>query len=923
MIRSILLFGILCAVMVPATAWSGNTGKIAGVVKDSQTGEALIGISVTIEGTSTGAATNLDGEYTILNVSPGTYRVTASGVGYTRTTTTDVVVNIDLTTTVDFSLSPTVVALGEEVTVTATRPLVQKDLTAKTAIVGGDKIAALPVTEVSQVLALQAGMVAGSLRGGRSGEVAYWIDGVPVTDAYNGGQVVEVNKSMVQELQMVSGAFNAEYGQAMSGIVNIATKEGGPSFTGSLTGYLGGYAPSGGTFVGMDKEKPYDIRNGEFSLSGPVFGDILTFFANARVIHFDGWLYGYRRFNPSNIAYTDAANVYHISRDASGRGDSSRVPMNGSDRSYGQTKLAWKIAPTVKLTANFIYDHTISKSFNQFYYYNPDGYGFDHNTSYTLISQFSHTLSSTTFYTIGGSAFYKDYQYYVYEDPHDPRYVHPKLFLTEDSWSFATGGTDMNRTKRRTTSYLLKVDLNSQVTQAQLLKGGVSWTTYKMFYEGISLQPSVAQTDINLATDSPFIKTVIPDISTPYFNTFTHHPFELAAYLQDKLEFKNLIVNIGLRYDMFEPDGVVLADPSDPNIYSPIKPSNRFFDYNGDGEQQANEPTKTVADRAAYWYTKASRKSKLSPRIGFSFPITAQGIVHFSYGHFFQTPHFERMYENPDFKIGNGTGNQGIVGNTDLNPEQTISGELGLQQQLSDDISMDVTAYLRDIRNLTGTRNAEVVVFGGSASYSRYQNSDFGFVKGIVLTVNKRFGAGLAATLDYTFQIASGSASNPQDARNIIAGGSAPEVQLNPLDWDQRHTLNISMTYAGTGWGASAIIQYGTGTPYSPRRNADVSALLTNSQTKPGFFNIDLQAYYKFALNPLNLTAFLRVFNVLDIRNEFGVYDDTGRSWTTLYETQALATNPNQHVNTLDQWFHNPTQYSEPRRIELGLTMEF
>ena len=175
--------------------------------------------------------------------------------------------------------------------------------------------------------------------------------------------------------------------------------------------------------------------------------------------------------------------------------------------------------------------------------------------------------------------------------------------------------------------------------------------------------------------------------------------------------------------------------------------------------------------------------------------------MHFSYGHFFQVPRFERLYENPDFKIGFGTGNQGVVGNADLEPEQTINAEIGLQQQLTADLSVDVTAYLRDIRGLTGTRADEIVVFGGSAKYSKYVNSDFGFVKGIVLTLNKRFGGGFSATLDYTYQVAKGSASDPQEARNAVAGGSLPEVQLTPLGWDQRHTLNVTRLVCGAALG--------------------------------------------------------------------------------------------------------------------------
>ena len=917
-----------------ADAPAGNTGKIAGEVKDAQTGEAIVGASVQIQGTSMGAATNIDGYYVILNIPPGKYTLVASGVGYNKKTLSDVQVSIDYTTTIDFKLSSTVVEVGEEVVTVAERPLVQKDLTASTATVNGQQIAALPVTEVGQVLNLQAGVTTDKngglhLRGGRAGEVAYWIDGVPVTNAYDGSQVVEVNKSLVQELQLVSGAYNAEYGQAMSGIVNIATKEGSSKFAGGLGTYIGNYLPnkddlSKALYTGLERYRPFEIRDFEANLSGPVIGEDLTFFANGRYIYFGGDLYGINRFTPQNIAYTDSLNVYHLYRDpAQGQGDSSYAPMNSSERWYGQGKLTWHISPVMKLTGNFVYDRTKSQPYNRLYYYDPLGNGDDYNTSYTVISQFSQSLGTNTFYTLGGSMFYKRFRHYLYENPYDPAYVHPKLQIQDDSWSFYTGGTDMNQTDRYTVTWLGKLDISSQINSHNLLKAGAEYRNHKLYYDSYNLLPVGSQSDINLATASPFIQTEIPATSSLNHDQYLHHPAEFSAYLQDKIEFKDLIINIGIRYDYFNPDGHVLADPTDPNIYSPVKPGNRFFDSNGNGVQDPGEPDKTVADRQSYWYVKSPSVSAVSPRIGFSFPITARGIVHFSYGSFFQSPRFELMYTNPDFKIGQGTGNQGLVGNTNLQPEQTVKGELGVQQQITDDISLDVTAFLQDIRNLTGTRVNDIVVFGGATSYTQYQNSDFGFVKGITLNVDKRFSGGLSASLHYTYSIAEGSASNPQDARNALLGGSLPEVQLNPLDWDQRHTLNAEVTYAATHWGGSTIIQYGSGLPYTPRRNTDVTALLTNSGSKPPTFNVDLQAYYEFLLNPFKLVAFLRVFNLFDIRNEIDVYDDTGRAGMTIDETHALQTNPRQRVNSIDQWFHTPIQYSEPRRIEIGMNLEF
>jgi hypothetical protein len=922
---------------VAFSAHAGNTGKIAGEVKDSQTGEALIGVNVIIDGTSQGAATNIDGYYVILNIQPGTYTLVASAVGYNRQRIENVRVSIDLTTTINIQLASTVVEVSEEVVVTAERPLLQQDITAKTAVIGSQEMEELPVVEVAEVLELQAGFVSGSLRGGRGGEVAYWIDGVPVTDVYDGSRVVEVNKNLVQELQLVSGAFNAEYGQAMSGIVNIATKEGGPSFSGSASLWGGQTVTTDDKlFPGNDTFDPTRVRNIEASLSGPIVGDQLTFFVNGRYFYSDGWLRGYKRFNPWNISYTnEITREFTLSRDPEGRGDSSAVAMNPFERWYGQAKLAWRIIPTMKLTANYIYDQTEGGGYNRMYYWNPDGLGREKRKAHTLITQLTQTLSQTTFYTLGLSWFQRDVGYRLYDleyeaasdgsgdliekvVPGNPRYVHPKLFLTDDPYSFFTGGTDMAVFARQTITRLLKFDLSSQLDQVNLIKVGAELRSHDLFFENIQLQPIAAQTDIILATDSPFITTRILPVSSNFHDVYDRDPFEISAYIQDKMEFKNFILNIGIRFDYFDSRGVVLNDDEsnnrefytvdDPNIFAPVKPSN---------------VARTLEERRAYWYKDASPKWAVSPRIGASFPITARGMVYFSYGYFFQIPRFEYLYQNPQFKLGFGTGNVGVIGNADLDPEQTINAEIGIRQQLSDDIAIDMTAYLRDIRNLTGTLAEEIIIFGGSSKYSRLVNSDFGLVKGIVLTLTKRFSGGFAATVDYTYQVAEGSASDPEEARNAIAGGSQPSIQLRPLGWDQRNTLNVTASYNSERWGLSLIGRFGSGAPYTPRRSVDNTSLLTNSQLKPSTNSLDIRAFYDIPFDIFRLILFGRVFNVFDIQNEFTVYDDTGRAGFTTDLARAAATNPNERVNTLEEFYTRPSWFSEPRRIEIGFNLEF
>ncbi|MBC7187271.1 MAG: carboxypeptidase-like regulatory domain-containing protein, partial [Calditrichaeota bacterium] len=223
------------------TVEAGTTGKIAGRVVDADTNQPLPGVNVVIEGTMMGAATDANGYYFVINVPPGVYTVKASMIGYQEVRYENVRVSIDMTTPLNFRLKETVLDLGEAVTVVAERPLVRKDLTSTEAVVNSQTIQRLPVDRFHDVVNLQAGVVEGHFRGGRQGEVMYMIDGIPVNDIYSGQPAFEVENNAIAELQVISGTFNAEHGQAMSGVVNIVTREGGERYAGSLSAYLGDY----------------------------------------------------------------------------------------------------------------------------------------------------------------------------------------------------------------------------------------------------------------------------------------------------------------------------------------------------------------------------------------------------------------------------------------------------------------------------------------------------------------------------------------------------------------------------------------------------------------------------------------------------------------------------------------------------------
>lgn len=903
------------------TSLLAQSGKISGKVIDGTTNEGIPFVNIIIEGTNYGAASDIDGNYSIIGVPPGTYNLKASAIGYNPQTVQGVKVSIDLTTQINFTLYETSIELKEEVVVVATRPPVTKDLTSSTSIIGADEISVLPVTEFQEVLNLKAGIVGGSVRGGRKGEVVYAIDGVPVTDVYDGSTVIDVNANSIQELQFISGAFNAEYGRALSGYVNIATKDGDNKFNGTFTSYIGDYySTDEKIFRDIKNFQPVNIRNFEGSFSGPIIQNSLFFYLNARYIYFGGWINGKRVFNPWNITENRGAAfplseryILSVNPD-SGLGDGKIVPMNWNEKIYGQGKLTYRMFTNFKVNYSFFIDKVDFQDYDHSFAYNPDGNYKKFRKGYTNILGLTHTLTPNSFYTLNFTYFFKSFKQYVYEDPNDPRYTHDVLLGQQPAEvpSFRTGGTQAGNFKRLTNTYGVKWDFTSQVDKINLVKFGVELNYHNLGFDDIYLLQPLNAEDPRV-TRNPFVRRHIPNPDDPNenlsINRYIRKPIEFSAYLQDKIELNEMIINVGLRMDYFKPDGKLLVDPTDPDVYRPKKPENIAL---------------TLEERKAKWYKDPTDKIQLSPRLGIAFPITDRGVIHFSYGHFFQIPNFDILFTNPEYKFGFGTGNLGIAGNPDLKPQQTISGEVGLQQALTDDITFDLTGYFRDIRNLAGTRADEIRIFGGTSTYSQFVNSDFGFVKGIVFTLTKRLSNNWSATIDYTFQSAKGNASDPAATRNAIAGGAQPEIQLVRLDWDQTHTVNATFSYTSEAdWGFSLIASYGSGFPYTPTQSFNLSALLTNSELKPSSFNVDLRAYKDIQLGFMKISLFTRVYNLFDIRNQVNVYNDSGTADFTIDEYLRRREGNPELVNTLDEYYRNPTFYSEPRRIEVGATLFF
>ena len=182
---------------------------------------------------------------------------------------------------------------------------------------------------------------------------------------------------------------------------------------------------------------------------------------------------------------------------------------------------------------------------------------------------------------------------------------------------------------------------------------------------------------------------------------------------------------------------------------------------------------------------------------------------------------------------------------------------------------------------------------------------------------------GFGATLDYTYQVANGDASNPEEAFNLAQASPPiqPNKQLVPLDWDRRHSLNFTFTGGiPDNFIVSAVGQLGTGLPYTPSFQNQRTGL-ENSANKPTFFNVDLYITKYFKLFDMNLSVFAKIYNLFDTANELDVFTDTGRAGYTLAETQPQA--PPHGINTIQEFFTRPDFYSAPRQILIGASLDF
>jgi outer membrane receptor protein involved in Fe transport len=952
-----VLFGLL---LLPGLLLAGTTGKIKGKVVDRETKEPLPGANVVVDGTTLGASSDLNGEYVILNVPVGGYTLKCTFIGYRTVTVSNVRVSVDLTTDLNFEMPAEAVEVGE-VSIVAERPIINKNATNEVHIRTAEEIQNLPVRGYAAVAGLQAGVVQQGanlfIRGGRSEEVTFYVDGVYQNNPFNSGRSGDLSSNSIEEVQVQNGGFNAEYGFANSGLIHTTTKTGGQNYTMSgeyiTDEFLSETEKNVGAF-----SYGYNIYNASLSGPLPMIGENVKFF-----------LAGERQFlrdrTPSSGVH--AALVNGVPTSVEGP-----LPSNSLARWNWNGNLFIDLKPLqFKIGGNSTRDNR-RNYINAYSLFNSQNNTKRLEDTDSYYVKATHSLGTRTFYTATASFFQNefetgDYQWFRDLESYGDIAKNPQLRSPGNNPStsdlearFSKAGSINDFYQHNKSSFLgLKADFTHQAGKTHQLQAGFEYRyntvrNYQIAPLGIAGTrfANPALSDIDVYT-SAFANNIGYDIfgkeEIDEGRDGARHPKLGAFYLQDKIELQDLVVNIGLRLDYFDPNTPQFRDPLLIVFNQQGQIADRVY-LDARGRYSLGSPSAQDASGVPQ-LVDGKTYSNLNPRLGVSFPVTDRTVFHAQYGKFTQQPQLNQLFISYIVFANNlQAGNFTQSGNPALEPVKTTSYEIGFRQQVGDNASLDVTAFYKEIRDLVQQRN----IYADPVPYAAFINGDFGSVKGLTATFDLRRTNRVAATAAYTLQFAGGTGSAGNEASNINWLGSPPVYPsfVSPLDFDQRHTLSLNMdfrTNKGEGpsflggrplgqVGLNLLFTLGSGFPYTPGQQrsaifatgpaaANRPQAAINSSYTPYTHQLDAKLDKSFSIVGLNLNAYLWALNLTGAKNITTVYEQTGQAdndgfLSTPEGIEYAQTNGSDAVAHYLARVRTPLNFDIPRQYRLGLRFD-
>lgn len=920
-LRVLAVLGLLWSLSADL-AWA-QTGKIAGRVVEAATGEPLPGVNVLIVGTTQGATTSVDGYYSILNVRPGTYDVRASFIGFAPVVVEDVRVQIDLTTTVDFELREEVLE-GEEVIVTAQRPVVQPDLSASLASVDTEEIQQLPVNSIASVVSLQAGVQGLSVRGSNTDELAFNLNGLTLRDERDNEPYTSISLASVEEVQVQTGGFNAEYGNVRSGVINVVTKEGSPRRY-EVNAILR-YSPPAQKHFGAMANDPnaYWIRpflDPEVAWTGTDNGawDQAT---QEQYPEFAGWV----ALSENTLSDTDPTNdlspqalqeafrwqfrkqmeivdpdylidvglggpVPLLSETlgdlrfyASYRQDQEMylLPLSRDrfvDRS-GHIKLTSDIGPGMKLSAEALFGEqtgtaasragapgifrstfSIASQMDRVSFIDTRIFAED----YWAPTEVRRNMQGVKFtHALDANTYYElratRFESRYNTNPGDPRSNEPVVTIGGVGFDEGPFGFEDEPTNA-VTGMRTGVGMSNARDTSVVVVYNFKGDITKQLNRFLQAKAGVEYNLTDSRVNYGSFDAFLPTGNT--INQWDRLPRRGAAYAQSKLEFQGLVANLGFRLDYFNAGGdwyVVNENPFSPAL-------------------------QTLASLDTLRQEPTDHIFTLSPRLGVSFPVTAYSKLFFNYGHFRSMPDPNNLF----LVRYNPSNLDRVTRIADPNNPlpKTIAYELGYEHSLFDQFLIRAAGYYKDLSlqpeliNIINTRG------GAQVDYVVSRPDDFEDIRGFELTFSRNRGRWLQGFINYTYMVASSGYfgfktinANPTEQRQFEESDAARRAALSqpvPQPYG-RVNLNVLVpedfgpslnnTNPLGGWTISFIGRWQKGFALTWTGGGSLPGVVNNLRFRDSY-SLDLRLIKNFTVGPTQAQFFLDIFNAIN-RKQLG-----------------------------------------------------
>ncbi len=925
--------------VIAGFSFAQTTGSISGRITDQKTNEELPGVNIILKGTYHGAATDLSGRYSIESINPGNYTIEISYIGFKTMQFTGIRIEAGKNFQLDVKLEESVLTLDQDVVVVGDKPLLDVEETQSKRTISREDIDLAIVENITDLVTQQAGVIKSDnaihIRGGRSYENAFLLDGVSVQDPLAGtGFGLQLSAAAIEEVDVITGGFNAEYGQATSGVVNVRTREGGSRYSSFISYKRDNFG---------DKTSPHvfnlDIIEVNFSGPEPIVSTILP----ALGIHIPGELTFFTNFY-GGLSDGITQGYYKPTADQlySSTFYGTRFAPRAENSWFWLGKLTYKYSPTLKF--NYSYNQSVNINQNsqslqsnleyvepspgyQYEYQNilDNANTFTHRNNYHSFGV-THTLNPKTFYELKVNHYYTNLRadangkmWYEYLEPKDITNFPIQYYNTgRDTIGVIPGdgfwdvGNPSTWRDHFVQEFSVRGDLTSFFDEKNKFKAGFNLQFQEMQVIDI-FRPWIGEFGLNN-------------------DMYKVYPALGSIYAQDNINFSGMILNFGMRMDYWFPGKYVDDAVENPEVVT--IPDETRENYKND---------------SFLWFGNRRYKARLSPRLGISHPVSDNQTLFFSYGHFskWPKPHFVYAKLSP----ANAQSSFQRFGNPNLNPETTVAYELGLRTQFTNDDVLTVTTYYKDIFDYISTRTARITSARfATQRFITYVNTDYARSRGIELEFKKRIARWFTGSASFSYAIVTGKSSSADEGVLVLTGDLDETIKEEFVSWDRPFTASVATNFYvekgkplfGLAPGLLDDINFyvrfffQSGKRYTPalftgnystdgRPDYEFLRRERNSKVADDWVWMDLNLEKYFALGGLRFSVFMEINNVLDFRNSAIINPVTGKAYEYGDPVPNAWNDPSYPdlQAPISPYPENPARYLTRRNVKFGVSIRF